>query len=151
MYRHIRVSAEDIELSEEERRLLAACSGFGAICSFIGYVRDLEGGDRLHALELEHYPGMTERSLGQLIDEAQSRWELAGVTLIHRIGLLKPGERIVLVMAVSAHRSEAFAACEFLMDYLKTRAPFWKKEHYQNRADWVEERKTDTDRAARWS
>ena len=120
----------------------------GAVASFIGHVRAEDG---LTGLTLEHYPGMTEAEIGCFTQQAASRWPLTGITVIHRVGTLTPGEAIVLVAAASAHRSDAFAACEFLMDYLKTQAPFWKEEARRGATGWVEARESDDKAAARWN
>lgn len=123
----------------------------GAVVTFVGTVRDLNEGDAVATLELEHYPGMTERSLEAIVDEARSRFDIRGVRVIHRVGVLAPGDPIVLVAVTSAHRGEAFDACRFVMDYLKTRAPFWKKERTPSGERWVEARAADDEAAARWS
>lgn len=146
----IRVQAADFDPAAEEALLTKGRRDVGAVVSFTGLCRDEDGS--LQALELEHYPGMAEEELGRVAREALSRWPLVGLTVIHRHGLIRPGERIVLVVAAARHRGEAFAAAEFLMDYLKTRAPFWKKER---RADgsaggWVEAKDADDAAAARW-
>ena len=122
----------------------------GAVASFVGLVRDINEGDAVSTLALEHYPAMTEKSLRGIVDEAAGRWALLDVTVIHRVGLLKPLDRIVFVGVASGHRGDAFAACEFIMDYLKTRAPFWKKEGTQQGDRWVEARATDDEAAERW-
>ena len=119
-------------------------NGTGAVASFIGLVRDVP-------MTLEHYPGMTERAIGKIVDEAKSRWQVMDCTVIHRIGALMPNDRIVLVAVASGHRGDAFAACEFIMDYLKTRAPFWKKEQTADGARWVEARAADDQAAERWT
>ena len=146
----IRIQAEAFDAAKETEALRAPEEDVGAVATFIGYCRS-EGG-RLAALELEHYPGMAEDEIRRVVDDATKRWPLSAIRIIHRYGLMKPGEGIVFVGTASTHRSEAFAACEFLMDYLKTRAPFWKKEH---RADgtigeWVEAKAVDDAAAARW-
>jgi molybdopterin synthase catalytic subunit len=147
----IAVQRDDFEIAGEVRRLAeAAPRGIGAIVTFSGICRDESG--RLAALELEHYPGMAEEEIGRIAAEAASRWPLAGVTVIHRSGRILPGENIVLVVTASAHREAAFAAAAFLMDYLKTRAPFWKKEHAADGADdWVTAKTSDDRAADRWS
>ncbi len=127
--------------------LVADC---GAVVEFTGYVRGGAGSTEVTALELEHYPGMTERSLGLILDDAAARWPLLAATVVHRVGRLSPGEAIVWVGVSAAHRGEAFAACDFIMDFLKTRAPFWKKEHGPAGSAWVEPRGSDDERAARW-
>jgi len=126
-----------------EVKALSKDPGIGAVASFIGVVREV-------AMTLEHYPGMTENAIRKIVDEAVSRWQVMDCTVIHRYGELKPGEQIVMVAVASAHRGDAFAACEFIMDYLKTRAPFWKKEHRPEGARWVEARATDDQAAGRW-
>jgi molybdopterin synthase catalytic subunit len=146
----VRVQAEPFNL---ERETASVCSGgrdAGAVVSFLGLCRD-EGG-RLKALEIEHYPGMAEEEIGRVVEKANSRWPLLGVTVIHRFGLIAPGEPIVLVLTASAHRRAAFEAADFLMDYLKTSAPFWKREHLVDGGlgPWVESKVSDMDDAARW-
>jgi molybdopterin synthase catalytic subunit len=147
----IRVCDTDFDLSAEIDTLMAAGRDVGAVASFVGYCRD-EGG-RLAALELQHYPGMAEAEIGRVVDEALGRWPaVSAVTVIHRHGLIRPGGRIVLVAVASGHRGEAFAAAEFLMDFLKTRAPFWKREHLAGGGvgGWVEARDADDAAAERW-
>ena len=144
---HIRIQEEDFDLTDEIEALSADQTNVGAVASFVGLVR---GDDDLSSLTLEHYPGMTEREIASHVDEATKRWPLMGVTIIHRVGTLKPGERIVLVAVASSHRGAAFAACEFLMDYLKTRAPFWKREDRDGETHWVEARSSDDEAAQRW-
>ena len=122
----------------------------GAIASFVGLVRDVNDGAAVGTMTLEHYPGMTEKALAAIVEEAKGRWEVLDCTVIHRYGELKPTDQIVLVAVASGHRGEAFAACEFLMDYLKTRAPFWKKEQTPEGARWVETKAADDDAAERW-
>ncbi len=146
----IRIQREDFDLAREIALLVRGRADIGAIASFTGLCRD-EGG-RLSALELEHYPGMAEAELRRVADEAASRWPLTGLVAIHRHGLIAPGENIVLVIAASAHRRAAFQGAEFMMDYLKTRAPFWKREHLVDgtTGGWVEARGEDDDAAERW-
>jgi molybdopterin synthase catalytic subunit len=146
----IRVQQDDFSVQQETDKLRAAGNNVGAVASFSGLVRDMHEGTEVQALFLEHYPGMTERSLKAITDEAQQRWPLLGITVIHRIGELKAGEQIVLVAVSSAHRKAAFSACEFIMDYLKTRAPFWKKCLQADGAHWVEAKESDTEASARW-
>ena len=146
----VRVQSEDFDVGREMDLLRANNPKVGAIASFVGVVRDMNEGDSVSTMTLEHYPGMTEKALAQICDEATSRWDLYDVLVIHRIGELKPTDQIVLVIVTSAHRGEAFAACEFVMDYLKTRAPFWKKEHTPEGERWVEARGSDDEAAARW-
>lgn len=147
----IRVQTDDFDAGAEIVRLRAGNPRIGAVASFIGVVRDLNEGDAISELTLEHYPGMTEKALEKIASEARSRWDLYDVLVIHRVGRLKPTDQIVLVVVTSAHRGEAFQACEFLMDYLKTRAPFWKKERTGSDTRWVEARDTDDAAARRWS
>jgi len=144
----VRVQLEDFDVAAESASLAALGSGVGAIVTFTGLCRD-EGG-RLAALELEHYPGMAEAEIARIVDEAVGRWPLHGVTVIHRHGRLRPGDNIVLVATASAHREAAFAAASFLMDFLKTRAPFWKKEHGPEAGDWVAAKQDDDTAAERW-
>lgn len=146
----IRVQQEDFDTGLELQQLRAANPAIGAVVSFVGLVRDLNEGNAVSCMTLEHYPGMTEKSLQQIVAAAQQRWPLMGVRVIHRVGLLLPCEQIVLVAVASAHRGDAFAACEFIMDYLKTRAPFWKKEQTPAGAQWVDAREADDSAAARW-
>lgn len=145
MTTRIRVQTEDFDVNNELEAL--ASSDVGAVASFVGIVR---GDNALSSMTLEHYPGMTEREIAQHVREAEARWPLEGVTVIHRIGQLRPGERIVLVAAASRHRAAAFEACAFLMDYLKTRAPFWKQEERGSAKSWVEAKSSDDDAAERW-
>jgi molybdopterin synthase catalytic subunit len=144
----IKIQHEDFDLGSEAKALQAA--GVGAIVTFTGLVRDMASGGVVSAIELEHFPGMTEKSLAALEAEARQRWPLQGVTIIHRIGRLEAGEQIVLVAVSSAHRQAAFEAAAFLMDYLKTRAPFWKKEWVNGQPQWVEAKDSDQSAAARW-
>lgn len=147
----VRVQAEDFDLSAEIARLRAGDPRIGAVVSFVGTVRDMNDGDQVAELELEHYPGMTERSLEDIVEQARARWPLYGALVIHRIGPMAPLDQIVLVACSAAHRGEAFAACEFIMDYLKTDAPFWKKEQTPNGARWVDARVTDDAAKAKWA
>ncbi|GAB4181185.1 MAG: molybdopterin synthase catalytic subunit MoaE [Rhodocyclaceae bacterium] len=144
----VRVQAEDFDPGAEIAALAGAAKGVGACASFVGVVRGAEGG--VQAMLLEHYPAMTGRAIEDIVAEAKRRWRLIDVTVIHRIGELRPGDRIVFVGVASAHRGDAFAACEFVMDYLKTRAPFWKKETTREGGRWVEAREGDDAAAARW-
>ncbi len=148
----VSIQTADFDLSAEVARLRAGDGGVGAVASFIGTVRDRHGSGpaEVSAMELEHYPGMTERSIEAMIDAALARFELRAVRVIHRVGRLLPGEQIVLVAVSSAHRGESFQGCEFLMDYLKTQAPFWKKETTPGGARWVDARVADDAAAARW-
>ena len=146
----VRIQTEDFSLEAEWRRLRAELDGdVGAVAAFIGLVRELCG-DGKTVLELEHYPGMTEDSIGRIVDEARARWNLAGALVIHRVGRLEPADQIVLVLCASRHRAEAFEACEFIMDFLKTDAVLWKKESSGSGGRWVESTRGDTDRAAGW-
>lgn len=144
----IRVQPDDFDPGLEIAQLGAQA---GAVVSFTGLVRADNFGDRLISMTLEHFPGMTERELERIANEARARWELLGVTIVHRYGELKPGEKIVLVVTAASHRRAAFEAAEYLMDYLKTSAPFWKQELRQSGAYWIEARSSDDDAAARWS
>ena len=146
----VRVGPDDFDVGAEIDALQAGDPAVGAVTSFVGYCRD-EGG-RLAALELEYYPGMAEAEIGRVVNEAVARWPLLAVTVIHRGGRIRPGERIVLVAVSSSHRDAAFAACDYVMDFLKTRAPFWKKEHPADRSEggWVEAKAHDDARAERW-
>ena len=146
----VRVQAEDFDVSREIAALRANNPRIGAIASFIGVVRDMNEGDSVAEMTLEHYPGMTEKSIEAIITEAQGRWQVMDALVIHRIGTLKPLDQIVLVVVTSAHRGDAFAACEFIMDYLKTQAPFWKKEETGKGARWVDARAADDAAAERW-
>lgn len=146
----VRIQAEDFDAGTEIAQLTARRRDIGAVVTFTGLCRD-EGG-QLAALEIEHYPGMAEAEISRICDEALKRWPLTGLTAIHRYGKIEPGQNIVLVVAASAHRQAAFEAASFLMDYLKSRAPFWKKEHRNDgtAADWVEAKADDEKAAARW-
>jgi molybdopterin synthase catalytic subunit len=147
----VRVQTEDFDAGAEIAALRRADPKVGAVASFIGVVRDVNDGDAVATLTLEHYPGMTEKALEAIVDEARSRWDILDARVVHRVGTLAPLDQIVLVVVTSAHRGEAFAACEFIMDYLKTRAPFWKKEATPAGTRWVEARRSDDEAAARWS
>lgn len=147
---HISVQTADFDVSTELKRLQAQNSAIGAVVSFVGLVRDLLEQPSLIAMELEHYPGMTEKSLRAIAEEATRRWNLIDSVIIHRVGRLCVMDQIVLVAAASAHRGEAFAACEFMMDYLKTEAPFWKKENSVNGDRWVDARVSDENALAKW-
>jgi molybdopterin synthase catalytic subunit len=150
----VRIGVEDFDLGAEVTALRAGDAMIGAVASFIGTVRDRSGGAAAadtQRMELEHYPGMTERAIEAMIDAAFERFALRAARVVHRVGALEPGDQIVLVIAASAHRGDAFAACEFLMDYLKTQAPFWKKEHRPDgSAEWVDARVADDEALARW-
>ena len=147
----IRIQTEDFDLSTEIAQLRALTPKVGAIVNFVGVVRDLNEGDQVSEMALEHYPGMTEKALEEIITEAKSRWDLFDALVIHRVGPLKPLEQIVLVAVTSAHRGEAFAACEFIIDYLKTKAPFWKKEQTPAGARWVDARVSDDKAMQKWA
>jgi len=144
------VQSEAFDLGTEVAAMSRDRTDIGAIASFVGLARDNNDGSGVQAMTLEHYPGMTEKALAALVDEAAARWALLDVTVIHRVGRLLPGDPIVLVAVASRHRGEAFAACEFIMDALKTRAPFWKKEETPDGERWVDARASDDTAAARW-
>jgi len=146
----VRVQAEDFDIGAEIAALRNGKAGIGAIASFAGLVRDINDGTGVAAMTLEHYPGMTEKALADIVDQARARWDVLGCTVIHRIGELKPTDHIVLVIVGSAHRRHAFQACEFIMDYLKTQAPFWKKERTAEGERWVDSRESDDAAARRW-
>lgn len=146
----VSIQTEDFDLSTEVARLRAGEKGVGAVCTFVGTVRDRNDGQSVSTMELEHYPGMTEKAIEQMIDEAHRRFDIFGARVIHRVGLLQPLDQIVLVAVTSAHRGESFQACEFLMDYLKTQAPFWKKEQTPEGARWVDARVSDDAALAKW-
>jgi molybdopterin synthase catalytic subunit len=147
----IRIQTEDFDAGAEIAKLRAGNPKVGAIASFVGVCRDVNDGESVATMTLEHYPGMTEKALAKIVDEAIARWRIIDVTVVHRVGELKPTDQIVLVVVSGGHRGDAFAACEFLMDYLKTRAPFWKKEQTPEGARWVEARGSDDEAAARWA
>jgi molybdopterin synthase catalytic subunit len=147
----VRVQTEDFDLSTEVRQLRAGRPEVGAVATFIGTVRDINEGASVAEMELEHYPGMTEKALDDIVERARVRFNLADALVIHRVGPLLPQEQIVLVVTLSAHRGEAFAACEFIMDYLKSEAPFWKKEQTPEGARWVDARSSDEAALRRWS
>ncbi len=146
----VRVQTEDFDVGAEIRSLREGNPGVGAVASFIGCVRDMNEGDSVGLMYLEHYPGMTERELEKISGEACTRWDIFDTLVIHRVGELKPLDQIVFVAVTSAHRGESFAACEFIMDYLKTRAPFWKRESTPQGERWVDARATDDAAAERW-
>ena len=147
----VRVQTEDFYPGAEIARLRSGRSDVGAVAAFIGLVRDVNEGADVAAMTLEHYPGMTEKALVAIVDQAKARWEIHDALVIHRIGTLRASDQIVLVAVSGAHRGEAFAACEFIMDYLKTEAPFWKKEQTAQGERWVEARSSDDDARARWN
>lgn len=146
----VRIQAEDFDVTQELAALRGADPRVGAVCCFVGTVRDRNDGASVATLELEHYPGMTERSIESMIDAAHGRFDLCAARVVHRVGLLRPLDQIVLVAVSSAHRGDAFQGCEFLMDYLKTEAPFWKKEITSQGAHWVDARVADDAALARW-
>jgi molybdopterin synthase catalytic subunit len=146
----IRVQTQDFDIGKEIDALRAGRSDIGAIVTFTGTVRDSAGGEAISQMTLEHYPGMTEKELERIEAEAHARWPLQASTIIHRTGTMKPGDNIVLVVTASAHRQAAFAAAEFLMDYLKTNAPFWKKEEGPGGSGWVDARESDDAALTRW-
>ena len=146
----IRVQREDFDVGAELEALTRGSTAIGGVTSFVGLVRDVAGGERIGAMTLEHYPGMTERQLAEIEAEARRRWPLDGVLIIHRYGRLEPGDRIVLVATASAHREAAFDSCRFLIDWLKTKAPFWKLEETAQGARWVDAQAGDDAAAKRW-
>ena len=145
-----RVQEADFDVGAELAALTRGRNDVGAVASFVGLVRDANDGSSVRGLTLEHYPGMTEKALEDICVQADARWDLQGLVVIHRVGSLVPGDRIVLVGVASAHRGHAFEACEFIMDYLKTRAPFWKREDTAEGSRWVEARASDDAAAQRW-
>ena len=147
----VTLQTHDFDIAAEIEALTAEDRDIGAVVSFTGLVREMTDAGAISSMELEHYPGMTERALEDIVRQARTRWPLNGVRVIHRHGPLAPGDRIVLVLTASRHRQAAFEAAEFLMDYLKTRAPFWKKEAGPAGGRWVDARETDDDAADRWS
>ena len=144
------IQEQDFDIADEVQALRAQSSETGAIVTFTGLVRDINDCDTVSRLYLEHYPGMTEKSIEAIITEARSRWKLIGARVIHRVGELSPTDQIVMVAVTSQHRKDAFLACEFIMDYLKTRAPFWKKEQTTDGERWLETRASDFDAADHW-
>lgn len=147
----VRIQEQDFDLTTEIANLRSGDGAVGAVAIFVGTVRDLNDGTAVRQMTLEHYPGMTETALQSIIDQAKGRWDFNQALIIHRVGPLQPLDQIVLVAVTSAHRGEAFAACEFIMDYLKTQAPFWKKEDTPNGARWVDARVSDDKALSRWS
>lgn len=147
----VRIQADDFDAAREIAELTRGRTDIGAVATFTGICRGSEGSDAIAAMTLEHYPGMAEAEIARHVEESERRWPLMGVTIIHRFGRLVPGDNIVLVVTASSHRTDAFAAAEFLMDFLKTRAPFWKQEERLDGPKWVEARDIDNDSAARWS
>ena len=150
MAARVSIQTHDFDLGDEIRQLRASDKRVGAVCSFIGTVRDRNDGLQVSSMELEHYPGMTEKAIEAMIDEAVSRFAIFGVRIVHRIGLLQPLDQVVMVAVTSAHRGTSFQACEFLMDFLKTQAPFWKKEVTPEGARWVDARVSDDAALAKW-
>ena len=146
----IRIQEKDFDISAEIAALRKGDARVGAVASFLGTVRDMNDGSQVKVMALEHYPGMTEKALEEIASQAKARWDIYDTLVIHRIGLLLPEDQIVLVVVTSAHRGEAFAACEFIMDYLKTAAPFWKKENTAEGARWVDARVSDDIALERW-
>ena len=146
----VRIQTEQFDAGAEIAAIRRGNPAIGAVASFVGIVRDVNEGDRVSEMTLEHYPGMTEKSIEGIIDEARRRWDVIDALVVHRVGVLKPTDPIVLVVVASGHRGDAFAACEFIMDYLKTQAPFWKKERTGESARWVEARASDDAAAERW-
>src|SRR5215468_10859433 len=146
----IRLQSEDFDAGAEARELVAGRTDVGAVVTFTGICRGAEAGAPVAAMTLEHYPGMAEAEIARHVEDAQARWPLPGVTVIHRYGRMVPGDNIVLVVTAATHRGDAFAAAEFLMDYLKTRAPFWKQEEHAQGTAWVEAKQSDDAAAERW-
>ncbi len=146
----VRIQTEDFDLSQEVKQLRVGDARVGAVASFVGTVRDRNDGSEVAAMTLEHYPGMTEKSLEEIIEKAKARWDIFDVLIIHRVGPLNIEDQIVLTAVTSAHRGEAFAACEYVMDYLKTLAPFWKKEDTPEGARWVDARLSDDEALKKW-
>jgi len=147
----VRITTDDFDVSREIDALRAGDGRVGAVVSFVGTVRDVNDGHAVTGMTLEHYPGMTEKALAAIVDEARGRFDIFDALVIHRVGALAPTDRIVLVAVTSAHRGEAFDACRFVMDYLKTRAPFWKKEATPEGAQWVDARESDDRAASHWN
>ncbi|MEY4122098.1 MAG: hypothetical protein RLZZ457_936 [Pseudomonadota bacterium] len=147
---NVSIQTQDFDVSQEIAALRAGDARVGAVCSFLGTVRERNDGSAVASMELEHYPGMTEKSISAMMDEARKRFDIFAARVIHRVGLLHPEDQIVFVAVTSAHRGESFKACEFLMDYLKTQAPFWKKEVTPEGSRWVDARVSDDHALARW-
>jgi molybdopterin synthase catalytic subunit len=147
----IRIQQQPFDVGAEISLLIQSDQSMGAVVNFVGVMRNMNEGDAVSEMTLEHYPGMTENVLQQIVAKAHERWQLGNVTVLHRIGKLLPADEIVLVAVTAAHRGEAFDGCEFIIDFLKTRAPFWKKEKTPDGERWVEERKTDADAVDRWT
>ncbi len=146
----VRIQTEDFDVGAEVNAMRLSNPNIGAVVSFVGQVRDLNDGDNVASMTLEHYPGMTEKSLESIVEQAKNRWAIEDALVVHRVGELKPLDQIVLVLVASAHRKDAFTACEFMMDYLKTEAPFWKKEQTPSGERWVEARDSDDQAKSRW-
>ena len=146
----VSIRTEDFNLADEVAALRQHDNRVGAVCAFVGTVRDRNDGNPVSAMELEHYPGMTEKAIEAMIDQAQARFDIYGARVVHRVGPLQPADQIVMVAVTSSHRAESFKACEFLMDYLKTQAPFWKKERTPGGERWVDARVADDAALARW-
>lgn len=146
----VRVQVEDFDAGAEINAMRLSHANIGAVAAFVGQVRDLNEGDQVSELVLEHYQGMTEKSLQSIIEQAKQRWDVIDALIVHRVDKLKPLDQIVLVLVASSHRKEAFAACEFMMDYLKTEAPFWKKEQTPAGSRWVEAKTSDDEAKKRW-
>ena len=146
----ISIQQEDFDVSTELQLLRKDLPGIGGINIFVGTVRDTHQGDEVQSMELEHYPGMTEKALQEIVEQAKKRYYILNFTIIHRVGKLQPTDQIVLVAVASTHRGDAYAACEFMMDYLKTSAPFWKKEHTPDGSRWVDARTSDEERLKKW-
>ena len=146
----VRIQTEDFDVGAEVNAMRLSNPNIGAVVSFVGQVRDLYDGDNVASMTLDHYPGMTEKSLESIVEQAKNRWAIEDALVVHRVGELKPLDQIVLVLVASAHRKDAFAACEFMMDYLKTEAPFWKKEQTPSGERWVEARDSDDQAKSRW-
>jgi molybdopterin synthase catalytic subunit len=147
---NVRIQTEDFDVGAETAAMRRDNPAIGAIASFVGVVRDVNEGDAVSGMTLEHYPGMTEKSIEEIMSQAHARWKVIDALVVHRVGSLEPTDQIVLVIVASAHRGDAFAACEFIMDYLKTRAPFWKRESTAEGARWVDARAADDLAAERW-
>ena len=146
----VRIQTEDFDIGAEVAAMRKGNPAIGAIASFVGAVRDVNEGDAVSEMTLEHYPGMTEKAIEGIIGQARARWNVIAARVVHRVGLLRPTDQIVLVIVASSHRGDAFAACEFVMDYLKTQAPFWKKESTREGSRWVDARLSDDVAAERW-
>ncbi len=147
----IRIQKEPFDIAAIQEEMRTANPAIGAVVTFLGQMRDINEGDQVSSMTLEHYPGMTEKALQAIVDEADQRWELMGIRVVHLVGELQPLDPIVWVAVASSHRGEAFQACEFVIDYLKTRAPFWKKESTADGERWVDARHGDSDAEERWS